>query len=76
MANIQIRDVPENIHRTLKARAAAQGKSLSDYLREEVTRIAEHPTLEEIFAHANTHGTVPLDEIVAAVRSGRDRDRE
>ena len=45
---IQIRNVPDSLHRTLKARAALEGKSLSDYLREELERVAERPTLESL----------------------------
>jgi len=44
---IQIRDVLEDVHRTLKARAAATGTSLSDYVRREITRVARTPTPEE-----------------------------
>ena len=46
--HIQIRNVPENLHRTLKARAAGAGMSLSDYLLQEVQTIAERPTVEEL----------------------------
>ena len=45
---IQIRHVPDPLHRKLKARAAQEGKSLSDYLLREIERIAERPTLEEM----------------------------
>ena len=45
---IQIRNVPDSIHRTLKARAATAGMSLSDYLLVELRKIAERPSLEEI----------------------------
>lgn len=45
---IQIRHVPDPLHRKLKARAAQEGKSLSDYLLREIRRIAERPTLEEL----------------------------
>jgi hypothetical protein len=45
---IQIRNVPDALHRKLKARAALAGMSLSDYLRREVERVAERPSLEEI----------------------------
>jgi plasmid stability protein len=44
---IQVRDVPEQVHRTLKARAARQGISLSDYLKNELRRIAELPSIDE-----------------------------
>lgn len=45
---IQLRHVPDDLHRTLKARAALEGLSLSDYLLREVQRIAERPTLEDL----------------------------
>lgn len=45
---IQIRNVPENTHRTLKVRAAQAGMSLSDYLLAEVERLAALPTLQEL----------------------------
>lgn len=45
---IQLRNVPEALHRTLKARAATAGMSLSDYLLAEIKEIAERPTLAEI----------------------------
>jgi plasmid stability protein len=44
---IQIRDVPEQMHRTLKARAAREGMSLSDFLKSELDRIVERPTMRE-----------------------------
>jgi len=45
---IQIRNVPDQIHRRLKARAAEEGLSLSDYLLREVRGLAERPSLEEL----------------------------
>jgi plasmid stability protein len=45
---IQIRHVPDPLHRKLKARAAQEGRSLSDYLLREIQCIAERPTLEEL----------------------------
>lgn len=50
MGLIQIRDVPDDVHRTLKARAAARGTTLSDYLRVEIERVARTPTAEELEA--------------------------
>ena len=44
---IQIRDVPERVHRTLKARAAREGMSLSDYIKQELERSVERPTMRE-----------------------------
>jgi plasmid stability protein len=45
--SIQLRNVPDALHRTLKARAAKAGMSLSDYLLAEIREIAERPTLAE-----------------------------
>lgn len=45
---IQLRHVPDELHRNLKARAAMAGMSLSDYLLVEITEIAERPTLAEM----------------------------
>lgn len=44
---IHIRSVPDVFHRSLKARAANAGKSLSDYLLDELRQIADRPTLGE-----------------------------
>ncbi|HEX9269634.1 MAG TPA: hypothetical protein VF998_07315 [Candidatus Limnocylindria bacterium] len=45
---IQIRNVPDGVHRTLKVRAAQAGLSLSDYLRAEVEELAALPTVDEL----------------------------
>ena len=45
---IQLRNVPDALHRSLKARAAMAGRSLSDYLLAEIKEIAERPTLAEL----------------------------
>ena len=45
---IQLRNVPDALHRQLKARAALAGMSLSDYLLSEIREIAERPTLAEM----------------------------
>ena len=45
---IQLRHVPDDLHRKLKARAALEGLSLSDYLLREARRIAERPTAAEL----------------------------
>ena len=45
---IQLRHVPDALHRQLKARAALSGLPLSDYLIREVRKIAEHPAPEEM----------------------------
>lgn len=45
---IQLRNVPDSLHRRLKARAALEGLSLSDYLLAELRRFGEKPTLREM----------------------------
>jgi plasmid stability protein len=70
---VQIRDVPEEVHRTLKARAAAAGLSLSEYLRGVLTRTAARPTPAELAARIQARGAAPLGEpSEAAVRAIRD----
>ncbi len=59
---MQIRDVPEEVHRTLKARAALKGVSLSEYVRDLLTRDTARPTPEELEAQIDARGRVKLDE--------------
>jgi hypothetical protein len=60
---IQLRHVPDHLHRTLKARAALAGMSLSDYLLAEIKEAAERPTLAEVCArmHQRKPAAGPLD---------------
>ncbi|MBV9396893.1 MAG: hypothetical protein JO062_02880 [Bryobacterales bacterium] len=44
---IQVRDVPEEVHRTLKARAAREGMSLSDFIKKELEYATQRPTMRE-----------------------------
>ncbi len=57
---IQIRSVPDALHRKLKARAAGAGQSLSDYLLAEIGRIAALPTREEMRARIHSRSRVEL----------------
>jgi plasmid stability protein len=71
---IQIRNVPDALHRRLKSRAALAGMSLSDYLLSEVRELAERPSIEELRARLNSRSEVRLAVPPAqAVRSERDR---
>ncbi len=69
---IQIRNVPDALHRKIKARAAQSGKTLSDYLLSEIERIASLPTRDEMLArlHARTRVRLktPAAEIVRQER--------
>jgi len=71
---IQIRNVPDVLHRRLKSRAALAGKSLSDYLLEEIRFAAERPTLDELRARLERRAkTNPSVTPAQAVRAERDR---
>lgn len=71
---VQIRDVPEDVHHTLKARAAMTGVSLSEYVRGVLARSASRPTPSELSARIAARGVVALDEpSEIAVRALRDR---
>ena len=70
---IQLRHVPDDLHRKLKARAALEGLSLSDFLLREVRGIAERPTVAELRARVRGRSSVSLRESPAkAVRAERD----
>jgi plasmid stability protein len=71
---IQVRNVPDEVHRTLRARAAASGVSLSDYALGELERVARRPPVAALLARAGERaGGASGEAIVAAVRAGRDR---
>jgi plasmid stability protein len=70
---IQLRNVPDDLHRRLKARAAMEGMSLSDYLIAEVARVADRPTPREMLDRLHTRTPVePRVPPVEAVRAARD----
>ena len=58
---IQLRNVPDVLHRTLKARAAMAGMSLADYLLMEIREIAERPTLVELRERLHRREPVSVD---------------
>jgi plasmid stability protein len=71
---IQIRNVPDDLHRRIKARAALSGMSLSDYLLAEIRRIAERPTPDELRARLQKYAELtPSVAPADAVRAERDR---
>ncbi len=73
---VQIRNVPEDVHRTLKARAARAGMTLSDYLLSEVRAAAARPTLEELLERLRRRrpaGGPSSARIVRRLRDAADR---
>jgi plasmid stability protein len=72
-AMIQIRNVPDALHRRLKSRAALAGMSLSDYLLHQIREVAERPTVEEMRARLAQRSAVVLSVDTAdAIRAERD----
>jgi len=70
---IQIRNMPDEMHRVLKSRAAAQGMSLSDYLLQELRKSAEVPTIDEWLARVRNREPVQMDvSAEEAIRAERD----
>ena len=70
---IQIRNVPSELHRRLKARAALAGMTLSDYLLHEIRRVAERPSMEELRARLEQRSAIsPSVPPARAVRAERD----
>ena len=71
---IQMRHVPEELHRKLKSRAAMEGLTLSDYLVREITKIAERPTTDELRRRITQRSSVAVkDKPAGAVRAERER---
>lgn len=64
---IQIRNVPDDIHRTLKVRAAQARMSLSDYLLSEIRKVTERPTMEEMLERLTGREPVHVDESAAEI---------
>lgn len=74
MKLIQIRNVPDELHRALKVRAAREGRTLSDYILAELPRLADKPTPEQVLARIRTRAPVggpPADELIGAERNRR-----
>ena len=64
---VQVRNVPDALHRKLKARAAHSGQTLSDYLLAELERLATRPTREEMLARIHSRKRVTLKTSAAVV---------
>jgi antitoxin FitA len=73
MAHIQIRNVPEPLHRKLKARAAEAGMTLSDYLLREAELAASRPTIAELTEQIRSRKLVHSETRAAdLIREDRD----
>lgn len=74
MPSIQVKDVPEDVHATLRSRAAAAGMSLQEYLLARLMEEARTPTLDEVLDRAGGRagGKATLRTAAKAVRRERD----
>ncbi len=74
MPSIQVKDVPDDVHATLRRRAAAAGMSLQEYLLGRLVEDAHQPTLDEVLDRAGGRagGRAPLAGAAKAVRADRD----
>ena len=73
MTALQIRNVPDDLHRQLKARAALEGQSLSEYALGELRRAMQRPTRHELAERVAGFERIRVTESPAdAIRSERD----
>ncbi|MGP0072687.1 MAG: FitA-like ribbon-helix-helix domain-containing protein [Bryobacteraceae bacterium] len=71
---IQVRNVPDSLHRKLKSRAALEGMSLSDFVLKEMEHVAERPTMKELAARIASRTPVRYKLSPAEIiREERDR---
>jgi 2-iminoacetate synthase ThiH len=70
---IQVRNVPDEMHRALKTSAAAEGISLSDYIKRELGGVTAKASLEEIDARIRARGPskVKRETIIRILRESR-----
>jgi antitoxin FitA len=71
---IQVRDVPDEVHSTLKSRAAREGMSLSDFIKRELAHVAARPTMQEWLERTGQAKPIPTKRTAAEViRELRDQ---
>jgi antitoxin FitA len=73
--SIQIRDVPDDVHATLRARAAEASESLSDYVRHHVERLTRRPSIADVLLRADRRSRpaeLDAESVMDAVREARE----
>jgi plasmid stability protein len=73
MTNVQVRGVPDDVHRRLKAQAALSGQSLNEYLLARMTEIARLPTIPELAGRIREREPYAGPSSAAVIRAERDR---
>lgn len=74
MPSVQIKDVPDDVHRVMRTRAASAGQSLQEYLLARLVEAAREEQLEDVLGRTGgrTGGSVGFGFAASAVREGRD----
>jgi plasmid stability protein len=73
MPNVQVRGVPEDVHRRLKSQAALSGQSLNEYLLARMNDIARLPTVPELAERIRERAPYEGPSSAALIREDRDR---
>jgi hypothetical protein len=75
MANLLVRDLPDDVHVALQQRAKREGRSLQQYVTRELTRIAQRPSLPDLLDRIERHagGTVGLEQAAEDLVQERSR---
>jgi antitoxin FitA len=73
MPNVQIRAVPEDVHRRLRSQAALAGQSLNEFLLARLSEIAAFPTVPELAERIRTRSRYTGPSSTAVIREARDR---
>ena len=75
MTNVLVRDIPDEVHAALQRRAAQRGQSLQQYLASELTRLAQLPSVEELFDRVSRRrgGRVGLQRAATDIDEDRAR---
>jgi antitoxin FitA len=72
MSNVQVRGVPDDVHRQLKSQAALAGQSLNEFLLARMTDIARTPTVPEMAQRIRARGAYEGPSSAAVIRGDRD----
>jgi antitoxin FitA len=73
---LQVRNIPERLHRELRRRAKARGQTLTDYVQEVLEREVARPPAEEVFDRIESRRPVDLDMRVAEIVGQARAERE
>jgi plasmid stability protein len=75
MANVLVRDLPDDLHAELQRRAEQRGQSLQQYLSGELKRIAAKPSLDDVLPRIDRHrgGRVGSKQAVTDITTERER---